>query len=60
MRYRRTRGLVSPSEVLVVKSKIREGMLFLDGHNKTQAVDIGSTIELSVSDEPLILLGMRR
>lgn len=60
MRYRRTRGLVSPGEVLFVKSKIREGMLFLDGHNKTQAVDIGSTIELSVSDEPLTLLGMRR
>lgn len=57
---RLARGLVSPNEALVVKSKMREGMLYMDGHNKTVRVDIGSEIRLSSSDEPLVLLGLRR
>lgn len=54
------KGLVDKGEVLVVKCMMREGMLYLDGHNKTIPVDIGSEIRLSSSDEPLRLLGLRR
>jgi NAD+ kinase len=57
---RLTRGLVAPDQALVLKSKIREGMLYMDGHNKTVAVDIGREVRLSCSDEPLTLLGLRR
>lgn len=57
---RLARGLVSPNEALVVKSKIREGMLYMDGHNKTVSVDIGQEVRLTSSNEPLFLLGLRR
>jgi NAD+ kinase len=57
---RLARGLVAPNEALVVKSKIREGMLYMDGHNKTVSVDIGQEVRLTSSNEPLFLLGLRR
>lgn len=57
---RLTLGLVAPGQALLIRSKIREGMLYMDGHDRTHAVDIGSEVRLSESDEPLTLLGLRR
>lgn len=54
------KGLVGEQETLSIRSKIREGMLFVDGHDLARKVDIGTEIVLSRSDEPLTLLGLRR
>ncbi len=59
-RIRLVTGLVSPGSVLSIRSKIREGMLYMDGHDRTEPVDIGSEVRLSESPEPLTLLGLRR
>ncbi len=58
--YTLTRGLVSPGEALRVRSKIREGRIFMDGAQKMLDVDIGVEVRLRASDEPLTLLGLRR
>jgi len=58
--YRLVKGLVGEHESLLIRSKIREGMLYVDGHDLARKVDIGSEIVLSRSDEPLTLLGLRR
>ncbi|MBC7174620.1 MAG: NAD(+)/NADH kinase, partial [Polyangiaceae bacterium] len=58
--YSLTKGLVSPGEVLRVRSKMREGRIFMDGAQKMLDVDIGTEIRLRTSDEPLTLLGLRR
>lgn len=60
VRLRLTKGLVREGESLVVLSQIREGMLYVDGHELARKVDIGSEIRLFRSDEPLTLLGLRR
>lgn len=59
-RYELIRGFVSPGEALYIKSRMREGVLYLDGANRVIGVDIGSTICLRESDEPLLLLGLER
>jgi len=59
-RYTLTRGLVPPGERLELHSKMREGMLFVDGAHRTHSVDIGTVVRLDRSDEPLTLLGMRQ
>lgn len=53
------KGLVEPHQALTVKTKIREGRIFLDGASKVVEVDIGSEIQLRRSDEALTLLGLR-
>ena len=55
-----TCGLVAPDQTLRIRSKIREARVFLDGAQKTRAVDIGAVLTMSRSDEPLSLLGLRR
>lgn len=59
-RYELIRGLVSPGESLHIKSRMREGVLYLDGANRVIGVDIGSTVRLSESAESLLLLGLER
>ena len=54
-----SRGLVKEGDALTIKSKIRDGRLYLDGAGRTIKVDIGQVIELKRSDEPLCLLGLR-
>ncbi|NOY89855.1 MAG: NAD(+) kinase [Deltaproteobacteria bacterium] len=54
-----TRGLVRPGARLELRSKMREGMLFVDGAHRTHGVDIGAVLRLDRSDEPLTLLGIR-
>ncbi len=57
--YRHLRGLVRPGEHLRIESRMRSGRLFLDGPHDGRAVEMASTIDLSLSDEPLGLLGFR-
>lgn len=58
-RYRLERGLVYFGDSLSIRSQIREGMLYVDGHDLSRKVDLGREIVLSASDEPLTLLGLR-
>jgi NAD+ kinase len=58
--YALTKGLVAPGESLRIRSKIREGRIFMDGAQKMLDVDIGVEVRLRASSEPLILLGLRR
>jgi NAD+ kinase len=58
--YSLTKGLVVPGESLRIRSKIREGRIFMDGAQKMLDVDIGVEIRLRASNEPLTLLGLRR
>lgn len=53
------RGLVAPGEELVLKSKTRNGRLYMDGASRVVDVDIGQVIRLSRSPESLSLLGLR-
>jgi len=53
------KGLVAQGAELSLKTKIREGRIYLDGANMVSSVDIGSTITLRLSPEPLTLLGLR-
>ncbi len=58
--YTLTKGLISPGESLRIRSKIREGRIFMDGAQKMLDVDIGVEVRLRASNEPLTLLGLRR
>jgi len=59
-RYRLVRGMVSPGEGLVIASRMTMGRIFLDGTQKVYPVGIGDRIRMSLSDEPLTLLGLER
>ena len=59
-RYELIKGLVSPGESVVITSRMTKGRLFLDGTQKVHAVGIGDRIRMSLSDEPLTLLGLKR
>lgn len=59
-RHRMAQGFVSARQTLRVKSGIRAGRLYVDGPHLARVVDIGSVLSLSVSKEPLSLLGFRR
>lgn len=52
-------GFLEVRERLVVESHIRAGRLYVDGPHEARAIDIGSRVELTRSDEPLRLLGFR-
>lgn len=56
---RMAQGFVSRSQTLKIKSGIRAGRLYVDGPHLARVVDIGSVLSLSVSKEPLTLLGFR-
>ncbi|MFT5355752.1 MAG: NAD+ kinase [Polyangiales bacterium] len=54
-----SRGLVAPGEDLILKSKTRNGRMYMDGAQRVVDVDIGQEIRLSRSSESLTLLGLR-
>jgi NAD+ kinase len=58
--YDLTKGLVSPGEDLKITSRMTRGRIFLDGTQKVHAVGIGDRIRMTLSDEPLTLLGLKR
>ena len=59
-RYDLIKGLVSPGEALEITSRMTKGRLFLDGTQKVHAVGIGDRVRMTLSDEPLTLLGLKR
>lgn len=59
-RYRFLRGLIAPSDSLSVVNKMRSGRLYLDGPHDAHAVEMGSQLTFTRSDEPFTLLGLRR
>jgi NAD+ kinase len=59
-KYRLVKGLVGPGEDLKITSRMSRGRIFLDGTQKEHSVSIGGQIRLSLSDEPLTLLGLKR
>ncbi len=56
-RLRMRRGLVKPGERLRIRSLMRAGQLYLDGPKLARIVDFGSKLQMSLSDQPLTLLG---
>jgi NAD+ kinase len=58
--YRLTRGLVEAGDELVIRSKVREGRVFLDGPHHSHDVRMGARLVMRKSDEPLSLLGYPR
>jgi NAD+ kinase len=56
-RYELKKVLIGPRQVAIVKSKMREGALFLDGADDIQPA-FGDVITFSRSEEPLYILGI--
>mgnify|MGYP003912436013 CR=1 FL=1 len=56
-RLRMKRGLIKPTEHLRIRSLMRAGRVYLDGPKLFRVVDFGSNLRMSLSDEPLTLLG---
>ncbi|MBW1830406.1 MAG: NAD(+)/NADH kinase [Deltaproteobacteria bacterium] len=59
-KYRLVKGMVAPGEVLEITSRMTKGRIFLDGTQKVYSVGIGDRIRITLSDEPLTLLGLGR
>lgn len=59
-RYKLTKGIINPGDALRVRCEIPRGRIFLDGAQKTFPVGIGDEMRMTLSDEPLTLLGLTR
>ncbi|HEY3821598.1 MAG TPA: NAD(+)/NADH kinase [Polyangiaceae bacterium] len=55
-----TLGLVEEGQTLLLKSKMRQARLFLDGDHIEHAVTIGDVVAMRRSEEPLVVLGLSR
>jgi NAD+ kinase len=53
-------GLALENQALVIKSKMRQARVFLDGDHIVHAVTIGDVLRLCRSEEPLVVLGLAR
>jgi NAD+ kinase len=53
-------GLAQEDQALVMKSKMRQARVFLDGDHIVHAVTIGDVLRMRRSDEPLVVLGLAR
>ena len=58
--YKLMRILISPGEDLIVRSKMNDALMFVDGPYKKIAVALGDTVTFSNSDQPLTVLGLSR
>lgn len=56
--YAQLRGFVHPGETLRVHNKMRDARLYADGSRNGVSVELGQLVEFSLSDEPLILMGV--
>jgi NAD+ kinase len=56
--FRFTGGLVGPRAALVLRSKMREANVFLDGHRLVHPITLGDVLTLRQSDESLTVLGI--
>jgi NAD+ kinase len=59
-KYRLVKGMVPPGEALRIASRMTKGRIFLDGTQKVYSIGIGDRIRMTLSDEPLTLLGLDR
>jgi NAD+ kinase len=55
-----TLGLIDEGQALAVKSKMRQGRVYLDGDHIVHDVEIGDVVTMRRSDEPLVVLGLSR
>jgi NAD+ kinase len=53
-------GYVEPGETLVLRSKMREGKVFLDGHRIVHPVTLGDIVTMRRSEESLTVLGIAK
>jgi NAD+ kinase len=58
--YRLLRVVVEPERRLLVKSKMQDGCLFLDGPYRQLAVRLGDEVAFYASEEPLNVLGLAK
>lgn len=58
-RFELEKGFVRPGDELCIKSKIRNGRIYVDGAQKVTTIDIGDELRFRLSDEPLTLLNIR-
>ena len=59
-KYHLVKGLVSPGDDVQITSRMTKGRIFLDGTQKVTAVGIGDRILMTLSGEPLTILGLSR
>ncbi|MDH4281138.1 MAG: NAD(+) kinase [Myxococcales bacterium] len=59
-KYRLVKGMVSPGEHVEITSRMTKGRIFLDGTQKVYPVGIGDRVRMTLSEEPLTLLGLQR
>jgi NAD+ kinase len=57
-RYRVSKALIAPGDKLVVRSKIHDAKLFIDGPNEVVDVRFGDVVEATRAEQPLTLLGI--
>jgi len=57
-RYRLRHTLVQPGEELVVRSKIRDATLFVDGPDEVHRAGYGDVLRFRKADVPLVILGL--
>jgi NAD+ kinase len=55
-----TLGIVADGQSLTVKSRMRQGRVFLDGDRLVHDVTIGDVLTMRRSNESLVVLGLRR
>jgi NAD+ kinase len=53
-------GLTLENQALVIKSKMRQARVFLDGDHIMHTVTIGDILRMRRSEEPLVVLGLTR
>jgi NAD+ kinase len=58
--FRYARGLVNLDEKLVLRSKMREAKVFLDGHRIVHSVTLGDVLTMRRSSESLTVLGIAK
>jgi NAD+ kinase len=59
-RWKLLHTILPAGRKLLVRSKMHDACLFLDGPYKKIAVGLGDRVEFSASDEPLTVLGLER
>ncbi len=59
-RLRFVRGLIEDGDELVLRSKMREARVFLDGHRIVHSVTMGDVLTMRRSDESLTVLGIAK
>jgi NAD+ kinase len=59
-RVRLKKGLVPEGSRLVLTNKMHSARIFVDGHQREHECEMGDVLAMEISDEPLLMLGMRR